>query len=426
MRLIQLTTLALLASIKMSAQDAFEPGYFINNQDEKIECLIKNTDRNSNPLEFTYKRTQDGQPQTAHINEVKEFNIGNGLHHYIRHRARLYEKDRSNHDLPTLKDVRFKEALVFLRVLVNGQASLYHHRENNTDNFFYKTDSTNIELLVFTKYITDDQKIVTNNRFRQDLAYRLKSECVSDNDYAGLGYNKRALVRLFSRYNQCVNAEYTTYATQGEKKKLEITVKGGINLASLTIEQKYWHNTAGSDAFKTKRFTSANESTPVIGIELAYPLSFGRSKWSIFFEPTFVQFKTESQVMYNSLDPDEPPTNVAPIDVSIDYTHIDLPLGVRYAMPAGRHAQVFFKAALVTHLVTRPDNSFTRVSDQTTLQVFQKGFVFAPTGSTGAGFRYKDRLSIEGSLLYNKIFLEQNRRVKFKMPLSVILGYRVF
>ena len=44
-----------IISLKGFSQIKFENGYFINNSDEKIECLIKNKDWDDNPVKFNYK-----------------------------------------------------------------------------------------------------------------------------------------------------------------------------------------------------------------------------------------------------------------------------------------------------------------------------------------------------------------------------------
>lgn len=50
-----LLLLALKFSFVVNAQINFEKGYFISNDNEKIECLIKSIDWKNNPTEFKYK-----------------------------------------------------------------------------------------------------------------------------------------------------------------------------------------------------------------------------------------------------------------------------------------------------------------------------------------------------------------------------------
>ncbi len=64
-------------SFKSYSQITFEKGYFINNNNKKIDCLIKNNDWKNNPIEFNYKLLNDKNIQIASINSIKEFGIYN-------------------------------------------------------------------------------------------------------------------------------------------------------------------------------------------------------------------------------------------------------------------------------------------------------------------------------------------------------------
>ena len=68
-------TLFMLLDIKSFSQIIFENGYFIDDSDSKIECLIKNIDWKNNPTEFEYKLSPNEAIQKATIQTVKEFGI---------------------------------------------------------------------------------------------------------------------------------------------------------------------------------------------------------------------------------------------------------------------------------------------------------------------------------------------------------------
>ena len=40
-------------------QIRFEPGYFVNNSCERINCLIKNVEWKNNPINFAYRFTEN-------------------------------------------------------------------------------------------------------------------------------------------------------------------------------------------------------------------------------------------------------------------------------------------------------------------------------------------------------------------------------
>ena len=43
------------------SQISFENGYFIDNNNQKINCLIKNLDWEKNPTEFKYKLSESSE-----------------------------------------------------------------------------------------------------------------------------------------------------------------------------------------------------------------------------------------------------------------------------------------------------------------------------------------------------------------------------
>ncbi len=55
------------------SQIIFENGYFIDESNNKIECLIKNVDWKNNPTEFEYKFSQNDTVHKATFKTVKEF-----------------------------------------------------------------------------------------------------------------------------------------------------------------------------------------------------------------------------------------------------------------------------------------------------------------------------------------------------------------
>ena len=57
--ILLLTVLA----VNSNAQVNFDKGYFIDNNGQKTECLIKNADRGNNPSSFEYKLSESSEPK---------------------------------------------------------------------------------------------------------------------------------------------------------------------------------------------------------------------------------------------------------------------------------------------------------------------------------------------------------------------------
>ena len=65
----------LLMVVCSYGQIRFEKGYFITNENQRTECLIKNVDWKNNPHEFLYKLKDRKETQKGTIQSVKEFGI---------------------------------------------------------------------------------------------------------------------------------------------------------------------------------------------------------------------------------------------------------------------------------------------------------------------------------------------------------------
>jgi len=61
------------------SQVSFEKAYFVDNDNIRTECFIKNKDLYNNPISFEYKLNEDESTvKVGDINRVKEFGILNG------------------------------------------------------------------------------------------------------------------------------------------------------------------------------------------------------------------------------------------------------------------------------------------------------------------------------------------------------------
>ena len=76
------------------SQNTFDQGYFVNNSDQKIECLIYNIDWKNNPTKFDYKTDENAEIQTESIENIKEFSV-NDASKFIRKSVQI---DRSSDD----------------------------------------------------------------------------------------------------------------------------------------------------------------------------------------------------------------------------------------------------------------------------------------------------------------------------------------
>ena len=124
MKMQLLFLLLTVLSINCYSQINFEKGHYINNENQKVQCFIKNVDWRNNPKEIYYKLSEDSETKILTIKSVKEFEIYN-ISKYV---SSIVKIDRSSDNLNKLSDKKepiFSEEELFLKVLVEG-LSLIH------------------------------------------------------------------------------------------------------------------------------------------------------------------------------------------------------------------------------------------------------------------------------------------------------------
>ncbi len=356
------------------SQIIFENGYFINESNNKIECLIKNIDWKKNPTEIEYKLSQNDTVQIASIQTVKEFGIYN-VSKYIRAITNI---DRSSDQIDKMNSERnpnFREELLFLKVLIEGQASLFLYIDGNLTRLFYKLNDSEIHQLVYKRYLIND-KISENSYFKQQLFLQLKCEEIGLNDIERIRYSKRDLEKLFIKYNECISSNYVNYEPKQKKDLFNLTIRPGINYSSLEIQ----------NSMTGLKDTDFGGNIGIrFGIETEFILPYNKNKWGIIIEPTYQYYKSEQSEEANNIS--------GGIIVSkVDYKSIELPVGVRYYFYLNDKSKLFTNISYVFDFSNNSSIKFLRNDDSMLSELKVK----ARTNlALGIGYKYKNRCSIE-------------------------------
>jgi|3_EtaG_2_1085321.scaffolds.fasta_scaffold46283_1 hypothetical protein len=377
------------------SQITFEEGYFINADNQKIDCLIKDMGWVSNPLQFEYKLSNDAELRTAEIKSIKEFGIKD-IDKFIRARVKIDQSSSRAGEFSDQKEPDFSEKLVFLKILVEGKASLYQYREGNLTRFFFRTDSTEITPLIFKKYKFDKGSIKENNQFKQQLFVHLGGECISENEFSDIKYYQRDLVRLFVQYNKCQNVNYVDFNERKAPIDFNLYLKLGGNHNSLSL-QNFRASSVNTD------FESQNSYK--IGLEAEFVLPFYKDKWSLAVEPTFQYFKDQQELDYETID--------------IDYQYIDVALGIRHYFYFNEQSNLFLNGFL---LLSWDGKSSIDYSSGTELDIKT-----SPHFGIGVGYQFQRKLSLEFRYLTKRQLLYDyvNWNAEYNTA-SVVLGYVIF
>ncbi|WP_272149784.1 tRNA modification GTPase [Tenacibaculum aiptasiae] len=389
------------------SQISFEKGYYIDNTNQKINCLIKNVDWKNNPIDFEYKISENTEVKTLTMKSVKEFGVYNASK-YIRS---VVDIDRSKEDVSDLSTDRspiFKEEELYLEVLVEGKINLYEYTQGSLKRFFYGNENSKITQLIYKRYRTTDDEIGKNKRFRQQLWKNLKCPSFKISKVENLDYRKNELVNYFIEYNNCNNLKYVSYEKKEKRDVFNLTIRPRLNSSSLSIQ---------NSLINSRDIDFGNKLGFGIGLEGEYILPFNKNKWTVIFEPTYQSFKAEKIMSVTNVSGGE-------LIAKADYSSFELPIGLRHYFFLKNNSKIFVNASVLFDITSNSSIEFFRNdgSKLDSLEIESRGnFVL------GLGYKYNDRYSLEVRYQTRREILDAYTfwASDYK-TVSVVLGYSIF
>ncbi len=394
--------LVFLFSITIQAQIRFEQGYLIDNNNQKQVVLIKNVDWLNNPKSIEYKNNETSKVEFATINQVKEFGIDNQSK-YVRADVKI---DRSSEDLDKIssnEEPDFKEEKLFLKVLIEGDASLYGYNDYNLKRFFYKNNTGDIEQLVYKKYEVSTNQFAYNRTFRGQIAQNFKCESISNDRIKKVNYRESELIKLFTEINICKGSDLT-FTKESKKVDFNLWLRPSLNYSKITIDQSY-----------IRKIEFDNQSNITVGVEGELVFPFNKNKWSVIVEPTYNYYKRNEGKVKSREDYGD--------IASIKYSTIEIPLGIRHYFFIDSKSKIFLNAQFMFSLDFDNELNLYR-ADQLykTLEINSRtNFVF------GLGYNYNNKFNAELRIYTNKNIMDEMLWRSSKMQnLSFVLGYNIF
>lgn len=403
--------IAIFFTIHSYAQIEFEEGYIITNQNQQLNCLIKNEDWRSNPTEIYYKLDEDSEVRKAIMHNIKEF----GIHKSSRYIKEKVQLDRSNDynfaKMSESMQPEFKEEEVLLKVIIEGKASLYSYTDERLQRFFYKMNDSEIEPLIYKRYlIVSSSKIGSNQLFKQQLFNDFKCDDFSMRKFENLYYNEPHLSKIFIEYNECKNEDFINYNENKNKSILNFTIRPGVDLSNLLVESYF---------FDLENIQLDHEFSFRLGFEAEFILPFNKNKWGVFIEPTFQT--------YNSTKHNED-HNVAGnlIIANIKYNSFEFPMGARHYFYLNKNSKLFVNAAFLVHItLTNKSSLHLKRSDMTTY--YKLDIESRPSFALGGGYKFNDKFSAELRYLTGREILSYYADWGSNFEtISLILGYTLF
>lgn len=399
--------LTLFMSYYSFSQISFDKGYFIDNSGQKTECFIKNMDWKNNPIDFEYKLTETSEKKSIAIKNVSIFEIYDRSK-YERHTVSIDVSYQNLIDLKTSEAPKWEVKQLFLKVLVEGKASLYSYVEGNLRKYFFNMNDEKIEQLVYKKYMQTENKVAENITYKKQLWNHLKCDAITSKKIKNTSYNKSKLVKLFVAYNSCDGASYTNLAAQDNNTNFNLSVKPGINFASFKL----------GSAFNPQYNIDFGQNTGLqIGLEAEIVLNFNKNKWALVAEPTYISYKAEKETVSTLTSSGASTTNVI-----VDYSAIEIPIGVRHYFFLNDTSKLFINASYMFNIVMKKDLKAERMNF---LDV-----KFEPRGNYafGFGYKYNNRYSVELRYKTTRKMLPPNGFFELAdyKSVALIFGYTIF
>jgi hypothetical protein len=381
----------------------FEKGYFIDNENNRKECFIKNTDTKRNPENLIYRNDSLGSDITLAIDDVSEFQVY-GWPRYVRSTVDIDISTSAIDKMTINKEPQWEKRTVFLKVLVEGKAVLYFYDDDEISRYFFSTSDTAIQQLIYKKYLTPSgDNVKENTAFKQQLLNYVRCDKISQEQILATDYNVTDLTKYFKKYNECLGISYEKVQSKQGNKNFHLKVGMAAGISSVKLNQASTNRIYDFE----KPFISG------IGIEVSYILSFNRNKWEILINPNFQTFKS-------SIVSEGYVTN-SEYKSEIQYSIINFPIGLRYYMFLSDNVKLSVSGCMIPPVSVKLNSNFrTDFINKTYECKPRTSFIF------GGGIAYK---KISAEIRYytnNDFFMYMDDWTVDYRQVLLQLNYRLF
>lgn len=389
------------------AQTKFEKGYYIDNNGNKTEGFIKNLDWKNNPKSFEFKTTENEEPKELTINTVSEFGI-DSTSKFVRMDIDIERSKTKLNEISSSKEPEFKNEKLFLKELVAGAVTLYKYEEADLMKFFFSTNGSPTKQLVYIPYKAsyEDTRniaglsindILYNETYKRQIWTFVKNEKTTQKTVENLRYNEDDLTKYFLEFNG-IDSKKGKQTTKTRKVILNLKPVLTINMAKVTYSYEI-----NSIAYNDINLDF--KDTPLsFGFEFEAILPFNNNKWSVFLEPNYMSFKSNTTEKYYS----------STYERKSEIITIQIPIGFRHYFFLNNNSKIFVNPIVNTQFINK--KSFVRDMKTQTLNL---------SFGVGLGFAYKKMYCELRHYLSSDISAYRITEMNFSNT-SLALKYEVF
>jgi len=224
-RILFLLFAAFLAHAAYS-QENYVKGYVILKSGDTIHGFIdyRNWHRNPDKIAFKEKLSDDKTSYTP-IN-CKAFSVLD--ENYESAIIPVEISSRNTNHLDYEPKLKMRTDTTFLQTLIQGKKSLYFYLNDlGNEHFFIKNDSA-FELLIYKKYLTFQNTIIENKKFRGQLIIYLNDGKTLHLKFERLEYRRNSLSKLIRSYYDGTGSKIE-FQKKAEKAIPEFGALAGIS-----------------------------------------------------------------------------------------------------------------------------------------------------------------------------------------------------
>lgn len=386
-----LIVLLLIPTVNVYSQIVFEPGYLIYNDGNKIDCLIKNLEWKKSPTKIEFRISDTSMIEKTDIEKITEFQVAN--YKFIKAIVDIDQSSKAINNLSRIRGPEFKRDTVFLRVMIEGLASLYYY--GTGELYFLSTDTNEIRQLVYKEYFVDE-KVSKNYAFRNQLWNELKCSQITRQYLKATGYNYKDLRKIVETYNDCMGSAIQIYDRYKNKRLIKLFIHGGGRYSTFYLT--FHPNTSINVDY-------GSNVNPVFGLSAEYVLPFNKNKWAFMI-----------RTLYQSYHAKHPRED---LNRPVDYKSIEPSIGLKHYMFLSEKTSFFLTCNLI--FLDVPIKSTVR-GLWNTLEIssnFNLDF--------GIGYNFNNRLSFETYYSTPRDLLRDYKRYSGSYKsLTFVLGVNIF
>ena len=267
------TILCLFSWTRSFSAGDYREGYIVTNSGDTIHGFIDYKDWEMNPqsIIFTLRRGPIGK--TFFLEELSAFGVLNKI--YRRNIVEIDHSPYKKKKLSISKEEKMITDTVFLKVLVDGEKTLYYLGDENGKKHFFIGPPEGIETLIYRLYLEEkngNTHVASNSFYREQLIAYFQ-DCPSILDVIQkVEYNTEDLINLFKYYSACSESPIS-YSLKLTGAKLEWGLDFGVvstnfDVKGTNIAYQYLVNTEFPPSTNIAVGLSCNTLFPMIGRSL--------------------------------------------------------------------------------------------------------------------------------------------------------------